>query len=537
MCRVELMTQNGKNTTVSCREGENLLELMRRENIPVDAPCSGGGTCGKCRIKWISGDLESDRRIPGWEEGWRLACQSTVQGDCTLWIPDSASDYRDGIQTADQELDALKQLKDKNIRPETEGVSCAVDIGTTTVSAVLLRGQTGEILAKGSRGNAQICYGGDVIHRIMESCKPGGRERLQSAVLDETLTPLLAGLCRQAKVAPGDIKRIAVGANTTMNHLLLGVDANPIRMEPYTPVFLRKEGVTAGELRLPADPAAPVILAPNVGSYVGGDITAGCMASMLWDREELSLLIDLGTNGELVLGNREFLLTCACSAGPAFEGGDITCGMRATPGAVEGCTIRGDDVALRVIGGGRPVGICGSGLIDTVAQLFESGLIDAAGKFTREGGRITRDDYGVGRFRLAEGVFLTETDIDNFIRAKGAVFSAIVTLLKTVDLPINALDRVYVAGGIGSGIHIPNAIKTGMLPDLPPEKFRYIGNASLAGACAMAVSRRAAELCQEVADNMTYLELSTYPGYMEEFVAACFLPHTDRKWFRGLQSR
>ena len=291
------------------------------------------------------------------------------------------------------------------------------------------------------------------------------------------------------------------------------------------------------------NPLAPVRLAPNIGSYVGGDITAGTLASGIWDSDEMSLFIDLGTNGEIVFGNRDFLMACACSAGPAFEGGDISCGMRATDGAVEAATIDAATLepTLSVIGdpGQRIVGICGSGIIDLISELYRVGIINARGEFTREGRRIARDEHGMGRFILAfpeesetgREVSINEVDIDNFIRAKGAIFSAIDVLLQSVGMSVDCIDRVFVAGGIGSGINMRNAVNIGMLPDVALDKFRYIGNSSLAGAYAMTVSDDANAKCAEVAANMTYLELSTCPGYMDSFVAACFIPHTNRDLF------
>jgi uncharacterized 2Fe-2S/4Fe-4S cluster protein (DUF4445 family) len=328
-----------------------------------------------------------------------------------------------------------------------------------------------------------------------------------------------------------------------MNHLFVGVDAEPVRMEPYIPSFFGWEGLLAGDLKLPANPLAPVIIAPNIGSYVGGDITAGTLAAGLWDKDEMSLFIDLGTNGELVFGNRDFLMSCACSAGPAFEGGDISCGMRATDGAVEACTIDKATMepTLSVIGdaGQKVVGICGSGIIDIISELFRTGIINAKGLFVREGKRVLRDAHGMGRYVLATAdesetgreVSINEVDIDNFIRAKGAIFSAIDILLQSVDMTVECIDKVYVAGGIGSGINMKNAVNIGMLPDVELEKFHYIGNSSLTGAYAMVMSDQAIEKCNEVMSNMTYLELSTYPGYMDSFVAACFIPHTDSSLF------
>ena len=426
---------------------------------------------------------------------------------------------------------------------DTDLVGCAIDIGTTTVSMVLADLKTGKILAKGSSGNGQIRFGADVINRIIEQGKPGGRKKLQDAIVKETLTPIIANLCKAAGISARSILRLSVGANTTMNHLLVGVDAQSVRMDPYIPSFFRWDGLKAGDLHLPANPLAEVVIAPNIGSYVGGDITAGTLSSLIWDKDEMSLFIDLGTNGEIVFGNRDFLMSCACSAGPAFEGGDISCGMRATDGAMEAVTLDTDTMepTMSIVGdpGQKCVGICGSGIIDIISELFRCGIINAKGLFVREGSRVKRDAHGMGRFVLAfpeesetgrEGS-INEVDIDNFIRAKGAIYSAIDTLLKSVDMTADAIDHVYVAGGIGSGINMKNAVNIGMFPDVDLDKYQYIGNSSLSGAYAMVLSDQAIEKCAEVASNMTYMELSTHPGYMDAFVAACFIPHTDARLF------
>ena len=633
--KVTFQIEGAAPVSIECNAGDNLLELARRANVAIDAPCSGNGSCGKCRVKLVDGGLESlkSRHITDeeYEAGWRLSCCSKVTGDCTVFVPDIASAYQSRMKTADlsspkeiaifedaktdlqasgieftnhfrsvvltmaqptlddtmpdierltwgvQEALGVEnvqvpfavmvklastlrehdftvcvkgELKDNTFKcmeicgpQDTAIVGCAIDIGTTTVTMVLTDLTSGRLLAKGSSGNGQIRYGADVINRIIEQGRPGGKKKLQDAIIKETLTPIIANLCKSANISARSILRLSVGANTTMNHLFVGVDAQSVRMEPYIPSFFGWDGLLAGDLKLPANPLAPVIIAPNIGSYVGGDITAGTLASGIWDKDEMSLFIDLGTNGELVFGNRDFLMSCACSAGPAFEGGDISCGMRATDGAVEACTIDKETMepALSIIGdeGQKCVGICGSGIIDIISELFRSGIINAKGLFVREGSRVKRDAHGMGRYVIATAeesetgreVSINEVDIDNFIRAKGAIFSAIDTLLSSVDMTVDMIDKVYVAGGIGSGINMKNAVNIGMFPDVDLEKFRYIGNSSLTGAYAMVMSDAANAKCAEVAANMTYLELSTYPGYMDSFVAACFIPHTDARLF------
>ena len=633
--KVTFQIEGSVPVQIECNAGDNLLELARRANVAIDAPCSGNGSCGKCRVKLLKGEVDSipSRHITAEEynAGWRLSCNSKVVGDCTVFVPDIASAYQSRMKTADlsspKEIaifeDCQAQLRESGIvfenayrsvdvvmeaptlddtMPDIERliwaveaatgaeevhvpfavmvklastlrenafhvcvkgrqvgtefqcmeitapddtviVGCAIDIGTTTVTMVLTDLESGKILAKGSSGNGQIRYGADVINRIIEQGRSGGRKKLQDAIIKETLVPIMASLCKSAGISAKSILRLSVGANTTMNHLFVGVDAEPVRMEPYIPSFFSWEGLKAGDLKLPANPLADVVIAPNIGSYVGGDITAGTLASGIWDKDEMSLFIDLGTNGEIVFGNRDFLMSCACSAGPAFEGGDISCGMRATDGAVEACTIDKETMepTLTIVGdeGQKCVGICGSGIIDIISELYRCGIINAKGLFVREGHRVKRDHHGMGRYVLATAeesetgreVSINEVDIDNFIRAKGAIFSAIDTLLQSVDMTPACIDHVYVAGGIGSGINMRNAVNIGMLPDVELEKYSYIGNSSLTGAYAMVVSDPAIEKCAEVAANMTYLELSTYPGYMDSFVAACFIPHTDRNLF------
>ncbi|MCL2479233.1 MAG: ASKHA domain-containing protein, partial [Treponema sp.] len=424
----------------------------------------------------------------------------------------------------------------------------AIDIGTTTVAAILTDLNSTEILASGSRGNPQIRYGADVINRIIESTRPSGLERLRRILLDECIVPLVMELSVKAGISSTQIYRTAIAANTTMTHLFTGITPEYLRLEPYVPAFFRAKGLRAADLDLPIHPDAEVLIAPSVGSYVGGDISAGLFASMICSRDKYSLFIDLGTNGELVFGGREFLMTCACSAGPAFEGGDISCGMRAADGAIDSVSIDRETLEpdFTVIGNRMPAGICGSGLIDLVGELFEKQCIDPRGKFIGEAkpdgsgrSRIQRDEYGMASYIVAfadstenqKDIYISEGDIDNFIRAKGAIFSAVRTMLAMLGFSIDDINEVYIAGGIGSGINVQKAIRIGMLPDIPAERYHYLGNTSLTGAWAMVQSQKTVQEIDKTADKMTYLELSSHPSYMDEFIAACFLPHTDSRLF------
>ena len=534
--------------------GENVLRAAQRAGIEIDAPCAGNGTCGKCRVRLISGALEMPQnpRLPyaDYEEMWRLACQSKVVGDAVVWVPATASAFKENIATADlsspEELEryenSIENIFSSSLSKSTssEGCGIAIDIGTTTVAAALLDLKTGKVLSKASRGNGQIRYGADVINRIIQQMRPGGKERLQKAVREETIVPIMEALFRDSGKTASDVSRIVIAGNTTMEHLFIGADGDSIRLEPYVPEFLELTGVDADQAGLPVPPDSPVIFAPNVGSYVGGDITAGVLDTMMWDSELMTLFIDLGTNGELVLGNSEYMLCCACSAGPAFEGGDISCGMRATTGAIDSVHIDEDTLEpdYTLISGEKPLGLCGSGLIDIISELFRTGAINSKGKFVRESPRIRYDEYG-GNYIVAfasesgtgKDIELNEGDLDNFIRAKAAIFSAIRTMLKSLAMSVDDIDRVIIAGGIGSGINIEKAISIGMLPMIPTDKYSYIGNSSLTGACAMLISDDAVDKVFDIGRNMTYIELSTEPGYMDEFLAACFLPHTDHRLF------
>lgn len=630
MPQVTFILENGNELTHYTSSGTVLLEVIRKCNLMIDAPCSGNATCGKCKVKLIDGSLQSDmsRHITNdeYDNGYRLACNSKIIGNVTIQIPNEASAYKDKMKVtnlrSDEELrifgediklennwetlsikmpeptldDTLpdnerfirgvkKQLgnipvklpyyimkilsdvmrgssftvnciikKEKDqatvyrltkAEKEIFPVGIAVDVGTTSVSAVMVNLLDGKIMAKASAGNGQIPFGADVINRIIESSKLGGRKKLQNAIIDKTINPMILEMCAFAGIDSNSVVEMCIAGNTTMNHLLLGLNAESIRMEPYIPSFFEIKDVTAENLDIKINPIAEIVFTPNIGSYVGGDITSGILASGIWKKDEISLFIDLGTNGEIVIGNKDFMMSCACSAGPAFEGGDISCGMRATDGAIEAITINEEtyEASPVIIGdeGTKATGVCGSGIIDLISELFRCGIINAKGIFIKEHHKITRDEYGMGSFVVVpkedsgsgKDVTITEVDIDNFIRAKGAIYSAIKLIVESLDMDVATIEKIYVAGGIGSGINFEKAIRIGMFPDVDIDQFEYLGNSSLIGAYGVVTSNDAREKVEEIGRNMTYVELSTDPKYMDEFVAACFIPHTDERLFRG----
>ncbi len=425
----------------------------------------------------------------------------------------------------------------------------AIDIGTTSVVVCLVDLYTKEIVDKASSGNAQIKYGADVIHRIVYSTKKNGLKELNEAIIEETINPLLHSIYTKNNVDKDNVVSLVVAGNTTMTSLFLGVYTDFLRQEPFIPPFLKSPRLIGKDVGLNINDSAYVFLAPSVASYVGGDITAGVLSAGIWSSEENVLFIDLGTNGEIVFGNQDYMMSCACSAGPAFEGGGISCGMRASNGAIEKVKIDKETLkpTLTTIGDVSPIGICGSGIIDLICQMLLTGIIDRRGKIHRDidNERIIFNEYEIGEYVLAfkeeynldHDITINEVDIDNFIKAKGAIYSGASVLIESLGMDFSVIDKVYIAGGIGNNLDIENSILIGLLPDIEREKFIYIGNSSLVGSYLALISKDAKKKLQEIGSEITYVELSVYPTYMDEFISACFLPHTNIEQFPTIKSK
>ena len=423
----------------------------------------------------------------------------------------------------------------------------AVDIGTTTVCGVLIDLNTGEVVDEASEYNGQIQYGEDVISRIVYSQRPGGLESLQERVV-HTINNVIETLCEKVSIMHNDISYIMAAGNTTMSHLLLGLNPKFVRETPYTPTCNRYPITRASSIGITAHPSVRLYLYPSVASYVGGDITAGVHACQMHKSPELTLFIDIGTNGEIVIGNQEWMVCAACSAGPAFEGGGIKHGMRATSGAIENFHIEPVtlDPMIITINHSKPQGICGSGLISIVAELLEAGVIDQQGKFNRdiEHSRI-RKGYDGYEYVLTwakdsavdEDIVITEVDLDNLMRAKGAMYAGYQTLLESVSMTFSDLDRVILAGNFGNYIDLEQAICIGLLPDIDRAKFYYLGNASLLGAQISITDHKRFLERSAVSKLMTNMELSENPNFMNHYVASLFLPHTDMSLFPTVQAK
>ncbi len=423
----------------------------------------------------------------------------------------------------------------------------AVDIGTTTVWVQLLDLAQGKIIGHAADYNSQLSYGDDVITRIVFSQKEQGLQKLQRSVA-ATINQVTHRLLTRHQLPVSEISHMTLAANTTMTHLFYGIDPKYIRLTPYTPTACHTPPVRARDLGLEVPEHVFIYCVSSVSSYVGGDIVAGVLASGIYKDPKLTLYIDIGTNGEIVIGNEHWLACAACSAGPAFEGGGIKSGMRATNGAIEEVSINPQtyEPMLITIDMVKPKGICGSGMINLMAAMMEADLVSPNGKF--------RDDLDTPRIRLGESgreyvlayapdtqggqdIALSEADIDNLMRAKGAMFAGYLTLLDNVGLKLQDLEQVILAGAFGNFINIDNAITIGLLPDLPRENYHFVGNGSLQGASLLAFSRELLEEERRVAEMMTNFELSETPGYMNQYIAALFLPHTQMEYFPTVTER
>jgi uncharacterized 2Fe-2S/4Fe-4S cluster protein (DUF4445 family) len=437
-----------------------------------------------------------------------------------------------------------------NIEPgDTRGkhYSLAFDIGTTGVRGQLLDLNRGKVRAEGLDYNGQISYGEDIISRIAYSQKPGGLKKLHQAVA-ATINGIINKLLAESKVKMGDITHMVVAGNTTMIQLFLDLEPKYIRLAPYTPTINTVPLVRATSLGLKVAEPVYVYALPSVASYVGADIVAGIVGAGVYQRKKLTLYIDIGTNGEIVIGNSDWMVTASCSAGPAFEGGGVKHGMIATNGAIEDFAINPSNFepVINTIGGTKPKGICGSGLINIVAGLLEAGVIGQNGKFNtnlptkriRQGG----DGYEyvlawAPETQIGKDIVITEVDIVNLIRAKAAMYAGCRTLTKSVGINCSDLEQVIIAGAFGNNIDIEKGITIGLLPDIPRDRFIFIGNGSLLGARLTSFSTDLLDDGEKVAKMMTNFELSVNVDFMNNYTASLFLPHPNVEEFPSVYKR
>lgn len=627
-------TLNDQQTSVTVPTGALISEAARLAGIEISQPCGGQGRCGRCAVQVTEGSVRrrSTLRLSpeAIEQGFALACQSVVESDVSILVPeqekierklttdrvaaevqvpegyqfewsqpirrasvtlnppsmDDQTDDWSRLQTAlraqhklentTASLALLRRLGDVlrasnwqisviynnigtydlpvyqiiDVRPledlDDPVYAAAIDIGTTTVSLWLVDLISGKVVAQTAEYNGQIARGEDVISRIIYASKNGGGADLQQRVV-ETINRLCETACKRVKATPEQVIKATIAGNSTMIHLLLGIPAASIRLAPFITAVNHPPTLAAREIGLNFCPDAVIDCLPGVASYVGADITAGVLSSGMDTAEEITLFIDIGTNGEIVFGNRDWLVTCACSAGPAFEGAGVVDGMRATAGAIEEVWINGEtyEPNIRVIGGGRPKGICGSGLISLIAEMFLTGILDKAGNvnLTLPTKRVREGEHG-GEYVVAwasetetgRDIVITRVDIDNLLRAKAAIYAGFTVLAEQVGMTLHDVQQMVIGGSFGKYINVEKAVQIGLLPDMPWEKFKFLGNTSIKGAYLALLDAQQRERVADIARRMTYIELSADNSFYEAFTSALFLPHTDLSRFPSVEA-
>jgi uncharacterized 2Fe-2S/4Fe-4S cluster protein (DUF4445 family) len=416
-------------------------------------------------------------------------------------------------------------------------VIAAVDIGTSTVVVHLIDAADGRTLDAQACFNGQATYGRELTPRII-SAEKNGAGRLQELIVED-INRLIAAAAAGSGVKTEEITAVVAAGNTVMNHFLLGLPTGDIRRKPYVPATVEPPPARASELGIAVHPRAPVISVPGISGWVGGDVTGGILATGLFEMDEIGMLIDIGTNGEIVIGNKDWLVATSASAGPALEGASVRCGMMAEAGAIESVRVEGGDLRLKVIGGAAPRGLCGSGIIDLIAALLELGVIDRSGRFVAGSDPRVKFDGDLGRFVFpgADGVGIDQNDVANVISAKAAIFAATKIILDRLHMGVSDVRRLFIAGGFGNYIDIENAVAIGLLPDLPRSNIKYVGNTSLLGAKMAALSDEAYRLMREIRRRTTYYDLMGASDYVEQYTEALFLPHTNIEMFPSYRER
>lgn len=536
----------GQPQTVDCAQGENLYRALAARHW-MDAPCGGMGKCGKCRLRLLSdcpvkpGDAQFFTQAE-LDAGWRLACLHTADADMEVELTPQETVgeiVSGGLMRSGEGTPVVTKRRAENGDTEllrggevvlTEPgdtlsrlYGVAVDIGTTTVVATLVDLHTGKELTSASCINSQKIYGQDVMSRIQHASRPEGAAELQSVILQD-LRDLLEHLYAHNADGVGaeDVYEIAVAANNTMIHLLLRADASGMGRTPYRPALQGGQIRTAAELHLPASPACSVYCLPAVSAFVGGDITAGVLTCSLEQTDKTVLFIDIGTNGELVLSRGGKMYACSCAAGPALEGMNISCGMRAAVGAVEDVSLDEETsgVHLAVIGDTQPRGLCGSGILSAVAQLRSRDIIQRTGRL-RDHPLVEKSD---GKKRVVldreNGIVLTQNDIRQVQLAKGAILSGIQTMMRFADIGPADIDEVLVAGQFGAHLKVESLVGAGIIPAELGPTVRYVGNTSKSGAVLCLMSQTERQKVTDIAGRIEYIELSALEGYEKVFVQA-----------------
>jgi uncharacterized 2Fe-2S/4Fe-4S cluster protein (DUF4445 family) len=615
------------DVTVELEPGRTLFEAAHKAKIYINSVCGGEGTCGKCKVILKKGQIDAKPtallRRDEIEKDYIIACQTNVQGDVQIFIPEETRLERSKILVGEEGLDLgllthteadssrflvdplvkkvflelqaptmddniadherlyteinkktntntdrmqtgyriLKQLpvvlreSDWNVtatlalrgsttevveiqRGDTSRNNCgvAIDVGTTTVVAHLIDLATYSVLDSEATYNSQIEYGEDYIQRIMYGEQNNAFGEIHNTIIND-INNLISSLVKRNYISLPDITAVVCAGNTAMMHFLLELDPTRIRREPYIPSANFIPPIRASEVGIKINARGLLYTLPSVGAYVGADITAGAMALRLDQADDISLFIDVGTNGEVVLGNKEWMVCCSASAGPSFEGSGVQNGMRAAKGAIEKIKITKDfNVEYKTIGNVPPRGICGSGLLDCIASLLRSGVINKSGNFNAglqtDRLRKTEDGYEFVLVNKVDAgidadIVITQADITHLIRSKAAIYAAISTLLDSMSMGVDTIKHVYLAGGFGNYLDAKSAITIGMLPDMPVSNVKFVGNTCIAGAKLSLLSKEAFLTAQQIASKMTYFDLMSNTKFMDKFMSANFLPHTN----------
>ena len=618
----------GKTTVV--RAGSTLLDAAHKARISLESPCGGDGICGRCRVivkqGRVSGGVTGLLSRDEIRQGYVLACQTRVQGDLIVEIPERSrareritidldaqrfkaelsgvharefsraplvtkvflalaeptlednvpdcqrvlagiekqtgiASIQAGLKTIQRMPTLLREggfkvtatvgrrrgvseLMDMHVGDTSQrNFVTVVDMGTTTIVAHLVNAVTGETVDTQACFNSQSVCGREVTARMI-AAERSGADRLQDLLVDD-INRMVETLSKENGVALGDITAVVCAGNTAMTHFLLGLPTHNIRRSPFIAVTGEPPPFRAAEVGIKIASRGLLFTVPGIGGWVGGDVTAGLLATGVSESEDTCMFIDIGTNGEIVLGNKEWLIACSASVGPALEGASVECGMMAETGAIEKVFLEDGEARFDVIGGGEPNGICGSGIIDLVAVLLEKGVLDRSGKLVEGTDPALRFEEGLGRYTLAsatesrhgEEVYISQQDIDNIVTAKAAVFAASKIMLDRLGLGLSDIKMLYIAGGFGSHIDLAHAVAIGLLPDLPLENIQYVGNTSVWGAKIAALSADAYGLLHEIVRRTTYYDLMGTNDYVEQFQQAMFLPHTNIELFPSQLSR
>lgn len=472
-----------RNILLSVSEQANLMAALYAAGIYLDAPCGGNGTCGKCKVLLDGAEV--------------LACQTAVDHDITVTLPEKT-----GLNVLQTGI-AVEQKLD----PVREGFLLAFDIGTTSVVCFLLDGKDGRELAKSSMLNPQTAFGADVISRIQAALR--GEQARETRVIREGMTELILTVCAEAGIGPEKLGVVSVVGNPAMQQLFLGISPENLAGVPFAPVLTEARTVPCGDM-LPICPNADILIVPDISGYVGAD-TMGCILSTgLYRQEAVTLVVDIGTNGEMVLGSKDRMIACSTAAGPALEGANIRFGMRGTAGAIDHVWLENGEVKCSVIGGGEARGICGSGLIDAIAVGLEMGLLNKRGRIQNED-RI---------FRITEQIYLTQEDIRQVQLAKGAIHAGICLMAKQLGLEIREIQKVQLAGAFGNYLSPKSACRIGLIPEELLHKIEAVGNAAGSGAKMLACDRSQLPLTQHLKEKIEFLELASLPEFSRTFARA-----------------